>query len=395
MRERRWKWSFSPRWWALVATTTLWAARLAAAEDAAAPAGRHLDLPQGIRVEVPEGLTSEQAADVLESYARRLRQSSPGEVKAAPLNMPRVPPNEQVPAEVAPSGDASQTTSALGENAAATTAAKEIESGCVFDWWSNRRFTILPATLLWQPPLANQHEPRMSVKAITLDIDDMKHVGDFSIGGTMALVRNAVDRNGEDLHQEGVQLDLFAVAISRFIHTRDMTAVDYRFGIPLTFACGPWSAKASYEHTSTHLGDEFLNLHPGLHNRSSDREELCLGLAYRAFEAVRLYGVFTYAFHMGTFVEDASPYRYDLGVEWSRPLPTGWRGQPFAALDLEIRGDEDFTPNLTAQLGWQWIAEATRPGLRLALEGYDGRSPFGQFIDRHESWLGVGLFFDY
>jgi uncharacterized protein DUF1207 len=375
---------------AVVASTSLIPVSALAQEDASAPTSQRVELPRGIKVELPEGLTKEEAAAILETYARRLRRTAPGEVKAGPLE-PRVLVTRDVGTDAAPPAELPRPAAAPADDATAPGETAEADRNLIFDWGANRRLTVLPATLLWQPALANQHEPRMSVKMTTLDTEDFKHVSDFSIGGTMALVRNAPAERADN----GVQLDIFAVAISRFVATRDMTALDYRFGVPLTFARGPWSAKLSYEHTSTHLGDEFLNSHPGSHNRSSDREELSLGLAYRALEALRFYGVLTYAFHMGTFVEDASPYRYDLGVEWSRPAPTGWRGQPFAALDLEIRGDEEFTPNFTAQAGWQWIAEAARPGLRLAAEYYDGRSPFGQFIDRHESWVGIGLFFDY
>jgi hypothetical protein len=256
--------------------------------------------------------------------------------------------------------------------------------------WGERRFTFLPATLLWQPPLANPHEPRFFAKTTNLETSEFDKVIDFSIGGTIALWRISP----ADRPHDGFQLDLFATTLSRFINNDAMTAIDYRVGFPFTFAHGPWSAKLSYEHTSTHLGDEFL-LKTGTRFRSATRDDLCAGLACRVLEPVRVYGTLAYAAGLGSFVADADPMRYTCGAEWSRPLPTGWRGQPFAALDMEFRGNDEFTPNVTVQLGWQWLTYHGRPGLRAALEFYDGRAPYGQLSDRHESWVGFGLFFDY
>ena len=197
-----------------------------------------------------------------------------------------------------------------------------------------------------------------------------------------------------DRPREGVQLDLFAMVLSRFVDRDWATAADYRVGMPLTYARGRWSAKVGYEHTSTHLGDEFM-AHTGTRIRGGIREEVRFGLAYRVLDAVRLYGQWGHAFHVSTFTPNPQPDRFDCGVEWSRPAPTGWRGQPFAAFDVEARGDAEYTPNVTAQAGWQWLAQNARPGFRSALEYYDGRAPFGQFLDRHESWFGFGFFFDY
>jgi hypothetical protein len=257
-----------------------------------------------------------------------------------------------------------------------------------------RECTLFPSTLLWQPLLANPHEPRFFVKQTTLEMVGLTPVNDFGIGGTLALVRIAP----ADRPYDGWQLDVFAAAQTRFVEQDFMATVDYRFGIPVTFNFGRWSGKIGYEHTSAHLGDDIIVDH-GLPIRDSVRDEIVLGLAYRVLEPLRVYGIFSYDFGH-TFPEDIPPGpdrtdRYGLGAEWSRPLPTGWRGQPFAAVDLEFRGDQDYTPNLCVQAGWQWIATPGRPGARFVLEYYNGRSPFTQFLDRHETWFGVGLAFDY
>ena len=85
-----------------------------------------------------------------------------------------------------------------------------------------------------------------------------------------------------------------------------------------------------------------------------------------------------------------------MGLEWSHQGATGWRGRPFAAIDLDVRGDEDYTPNLTIQAGWEWRQPAGRvSSLRLGLEYYNGRSPYGQFFELHEQWIGAGIWLDF
>ncbi len=254
----------------------------------------------------------------------------------------------------------------------------------------SRRVTILPHGLLWQPPLASPNEPRCYMKIMSLEESDMPSVNDCNIGGTLPLVR--VSRL--DKPNEGVQTDIFATVMSRFVDRRTFAAVDYRFGVPFTLAEGPWSFKIAYEHTSCHLGDEFLIKH-NLPSRDSTRNEAVFGISYRPIEPLRLYGQFGYAVGQSSFVENIHKERYTCGAEWSKPGPTGDFGQPYAAIDVEFRGDEDYTPNLTAQIGWQWLGLQGAPGYRFAVEYYDGRSPFGQFIDRHESWVALGFYFDF
>ena len=371
-----------PRWLVAIGMLAFLPALAWTQEVPAAPLA--LELPQGVKVEVhaPSELQGEALADLLEDYARRLRARA-AESAPPPTNAELAAQTVSLPGAV---------TGATGVTPAAPQHPDlgEADHGTVFSWCPNRRWTFLPNTLLWQPPLANPNEPRSYIKAMSLSNDLFSSANDFNLGATFALFRNSP----VDQPDAGWQLDLFAMALSRFAERNFAAAVDYRFGIPITFAWGNWSAKLAYEHTSTHLGDEFM-VNTGAVPRDGIREEITFGLAYRPLDALRLYGVFGYALHVSTFTDHPQPERYSFGAEWSQPAPTGWRGQPFAALDVEFRGDAEFTPNVTAQVGWQWLAEHGRPGLRLALEYYDGRSPFGQFLDRHESWFGFGIFFDY
>ncbi len=249
--------------------------------------------------------------------------------------------------------------------------------------------TALPPTLLWEPPLANPLQPRMRLLVNSLSNAHTHDTVDTAIGAEVGLARLSFAGHPE----EGIQPDFFAVVLSRFASYRTLTAVDYRFGFPITFAWGDWQGKIGYEHTSTHLGDDFVRK-TGQLKQGHIRDEIVVGCAYRVWQPVRLYGVFGYALSMDTPVGD-KPDRFDWGVEWSRPGRTGAWGQPFAAFDMELRHDQDYQPNMTTQVGWQWRGEGNIPSLRVGLELYEGKSFYGQFFRDHEHWVGAGVYLDF
>ena len=75
---------------------------------------------------------------------------------------------------------------------------------------------------------------------------------------------------------------------------------------------------------------------------------------------------------------------------------TGFGGQPFAAADLEFNGANGYNPVLDLQAGWLWRAPNRRLSqFRVYGEFYTGHSPYGQFFQMQENWLGIGVALDY
>lgn len=251
-------------------------------------------------------------------------------------------------------------------------------------------WVLLPRTLLWTPPLANPLEPRFYVKGTTLQNNNVENPLDTAIGGTLGLVRyHPTGRN-----DKAWQLDFFAVCFSRWDNQGDGVGVDWRVGVPLTFAQGPWEGKIAYEHTSTHLSDEFAE-HTGRKRISNTRDEIVLGLAYRFLDDFRAYGILGFALSRHIPGDDKSPLRFDCGLEWCSPCATGWHGRPFAAVDLEFRGEQDHQANFNSQIGWIWRGYDYGRAFRVALEYYTGRSTYGQFYLDRENWLGVAVLYDF
>jgi hypothetical protein len=231
----------------------------------------------------------------------------------------------------------------------------------------------------------------MFVLPNTLKNANAHDVNDTAVGGTARILRLHPESNPD----EGFQFDLFGGIFTRESNYHTLEAIDYHFGFPVSFASGPWEGKLSYEHTSTHLGDDFIK-QTGQLKHARVRDEIVTGLSYRFGEALRVYTEVGYAAMTMTTPGPRKRDRYDVGIEWNNRRPTGCYGEPYAAVDLQLIGDEDYTPDLSAQVGWQWTNPTCRIStLRVGLEGYDGRSPYGQFFQTHESFLGLGVFFDF
>lgn len=248
-----------------------------------------------------------------------------------------------------------------------------------------------PQSLLWQPPLAMPGQPRSYALLSTAREYYTEDTVETALGGTVGLLRYAPD--AED-SRHGVQVDFFGVVLSRFSHTSRLLAADYRAGVIGTFAWGEWEGKGGYEHTSTHIGDEYV-ARTGDFRRAVIRDELVIALAYRWQNLVRFYAQGAYTFDIRTPNRDDQRDRWNFGLEIYRNEPTPWWGQPYFACDLDLRGDQDYHANVTVQGGWMWRDPERRPFLRLLTQYYSGRSPYGHFSDETESWVAFGIALDY
>ena len=54
---------------------------------------------------------------------------------------------------------------------------------------------------------------------------------------------------------------------------------------------------------------------------------------------------------------------------------------------------QNYTPNNSFQVGWQWVNHGR--SVRLAIQLYEGKSMFGQFYTKNESWIGFGGYYNF
>jgi hypothetical protein len=267
--------------------------------------------------------------------------------------------------------------------------------------WRGDALTVFPNSLLWEPNIAVHRDPRLQFMALNQSADGNNNL-DTSIGGTMGLFR--ADINGADL---SYQLDMFGVVHTR-LGSADLQAADYRFGVPITWRRGWWQGKLAYEHTSSHLGDKFI-LRTQREILFYAKDEIVAGLGRIIENQFRLYVNIGYAYgqqlpnpastraNMSNLANTTQNRgRADIGFEWFDREATGFAGTPFLAANVEVRGDQNWSPNLRAQAGWLFRNPTQRMGnARFFVEYFNGSMPYGQFYLVKESYAAVGFGFDY
>jgi uncharacterized protein DUF1207 len=260
---------------------------------------------------------------------------------------------------------------------------------------SGRILELFPLGRLWEPPLANQHEPRFAAKFREED-------GNVQISTALGTVVPVLGRlRSPDAPDHGVQLDLFAVVFTRLDGDATLSSADYRVGLPLTAAIDRWQLKIAFEHTSSHIGDAHFEEQFPLLNQQYPRlevvrDEVVLGIARRFGRATRVYGQVAYNFAIRLPYTDDIGVRFDWGAEWTPSSVSGNGWGPFCALDMEFRGQQSLSPATTFQIGVQRrMISSISSSVRLAAEYYDGPSPWGQLILTHESWWALTLAYDW
>lgn len=252
------------------------------------------------------------------------------------------------------------------------------------DWTPQR----LPSGLIYRSYLAGVKESR-----IGSTFDHMENYGwlwDITLGGRVGLFRFG---SSDPVRPEGFQIDLEGAGMPRLDleNNEDLLAADFRAGMPITYGIGRWQSKLAYYHLSSHLGDEFMLRNPTFRRVNYSRDALVLGQSFYVTDDLRLYAEADWA-----FVSDVSqPWQFQFGTDFSPFAAYGSGGAPFAAVNGQIRQEQNFSGNLVVQAGWQWQAEG-RPGLlRIGMQYYNGKSNQYQLFDRFEQKLGLGLWYDY
>ncbi|MBN2578169.1 MAG: DUF1207 domain-containing protein [Pirellulales bacterium] len=248
---------------------------------------------------------------------------------------------------------------------------------------------FLPDGLLYKSYLAGQRESRFASQWVR---ERESWLWDIALGGHVGLVRLGTTN---PIWPEGWQLDIEGAAFPRLslapATDRDLVATDFRFGIPLTVRQGPWEAKFSYYHLSSHLGDEYMVHYHTFDRINYVRDSLVLGVGLFPNPNLRLYAEADYAFNVDG---GAEPWAFQFGAEFSPIYPTRLGGAPFVAVNGHLRQENDFGGNVCFETGWQWRGRSGHL-TRFGFMYFNGMSEQTQFYDRFEEQIGLGLWYDY
>ncbi len=249
------------------------------------------------------------------------------------------------------------------------------------------RWRVLPQGIVYKPYLAAAKESRLSTVIINERSDGL--LWDSTLGGRFPLLRfGPADR------PEGFQWDVDGAGMVRLDPNEDMDVrgADFRAGTSLNWGFGPHRWRFGFYHLSSHTGDEFLLKNPGYNRLNFYRDAVYLGYSYYFTPDFRVYGEVAAAFH----VEYAKPIELLFGFDWAPSRPTGLRGAPFAALNVHLRQELQFSGNLALQLGWAWRGDSPASGLfRTGFYYYNGGSPQWSFYEETEQAAGYGIWYDF
>ena len=252
-------------------------------------------------------------------------------------------------------------------------------------WWT---WQILPSGTIYHDYWASNRACRIGCQFV--DMAGEEPVWDIALGGRLGILRYGTE---DATWPEGWQIDLEGAAFPRLSLDwwRDLQAVDFKFGVPLTFRQGPWEGKFAYYHLCAHVGDEYWEKHPDFERVNYVRDVFTLGGSVYPDTDLRLYAELGYAFYING---GSRPWECQFGVDWGPTRPTGIRGGPFFAINGRLRQEVDWGGNLTVQTGWMWRGKSGNV-FRTGFYYFNGMSDQYEFFRTHEQLIGGGLWTDF
>ncbi len=239
--------------------------------------------------------------------------------------------------------------------------------------------TVFPIGELFEPLVADPKEPQFSVgfhKANSSGRLGRFNAAVVSYGEHFGLIR------WQENSTNSWQLSVVGAVFAQFnmdAHSKDLINADYTIGLSSTHHDGEASYRLRVLHQSTHLGDEFLLSASAPDRINYSLEAMDFTAAYQ-WSNYRIYGGAGYLLN----VEPTSLDRVaiQLGTDFHSSSYTLGNGYMTGGIDLSAYQGDDWKTNTTVKLG----LEFGRPGsgsrrIRIMLEGYDGKVPFGQFYD--------------
>jgi hypothetical protein len=171
---------------------------------------------------------------------------------------------------------------------------------------------------------------------------------------------------------------------------------DWQLGTYFSMKSGDLSARFEYLHVSSHLGDA-LFYPPNPPHIIYSRESLRLILSWDLSETFRLYGGPAIWTHLSPNGADPRSFGH-AGFELYTghfPFIAGTLGRGYFSYDLQIYAESGVVVDQAFQAGlqWKWKKESHQ-SIRMAALVYTGNSQYGQFFQKPDGYLGLGIFFD-
>lgn len=254
------------------------------------------------------------------------------------------------------------------------------------------QWSVLPNDLLFRSYLGGPREPRMASQI--LHSSRYGTVWELEAGGRVGILRYGTPEGSKP---EGWQLDVEGAAFPRlnFDESLELDAVDFKVGVPLTWAEGPYQFEVAIYHLSSHVGDEFL-LRPsneGFNRLDYLRDAVTMGFGYFVNPDWRVYSEIEYAFRTN---DGAEPWHFQFGFDYMPAKPRNpYKPVPFFAVNGQLREEVNFGGGINVVGGIAWKGRTSGRIFRAGVQYYNGESFQLSFYDEHEQLIGAGIWYDF
>jgi hypothetical protein len=263
---------------------------------------------------------------------------------------------------------------------------KELESG--------RILSIFPHGDIVAPYIADPHAPDSALSGqwvVDKRIESTRGSRIWlRVGGRFGLLRRDPAEPGGRRWQ--FSLDAGIDAVFDVENSLDNIGWDGNYGLSLTTTgSGPWGYRFAFLHTSSHIGDEYIQ-RTGRERIGYTRGEWLVAVTRIFRTNWRAYGEVGYSVDpLPEAFQEA--LRLQTGLEWQRSgSQRGKRWGRYAALDLSALEELDFKLDAALQTGL--VIESGGRRWRIGVELYNGRVPIGEFYRYRETAVTVGLWAD-
>lgn len=276
-----------------------------------------------------------------------------------------------------------------------------LDGDCATAYSCGRYGVWLPEDgLLFKPYVADPRQVTYSVGWRFYDSVTNKNVIPVSFGDNLAIYRwcSVWPFGGQlQINIEGAVWAVFAP----LEWSSPLINADYYVGFPVTYAIGRWALRVRAYHISSHIGDEYLIMHPKFIRRNPSAEYLDAALSYYITDEIRLYGGAGWIIqHDESF--DAGNYYIEGGAEL-RMLELGFYdecqnlfGHPFMGMYFLFNNRYDAHIDNTYVIGYEWGKTCgNRKCVRAFLEYHNGYSVEGQFRKFPTDYLSIRLSYGY
>ena len=285
----------------------------------------------------------------------------------------------------APSSSAGTSRSVRGDVPEGIPASDEARPGTTLEY----QIGWLPGGILFKPLIADPRWPHFSAAyQYYIDNRQLENVAAVSFGETFTFYRN---RFQDVLWEFGIQASVFSL-FNLDAQSKDLINADYMAAAVAGFRWKDVSALGRVYHQSSHLGDEFL-LHNSVQRVNLTYEGADLRLSYEFWPGLRIYGGGGGIFDQEP--SDLKPWYAGGGIEFRSPWPAGARIRPVAGVDVQTRQQNDWSPDLSARAGVEFLSALYGRNLQLLLEYFRGHSPNGQFYKDSIDYIGLGVHFHF